>query len=114
MKMVSIPEDELENLKEKNRQQARQLRIMTEALAAKNKDLDAMHFVWCDGACPNGLHRYSDSILTEEIVLRAERNTKRLRRWYNGVKWKLTHYPNMSEWHERYAKRSAAKTDLAK
>jgi len=112
MKMVSIPEEELERLKSKNRQQAREIRIIQEALRAKNLDLDAMHFVWCDGGCSRGVHRFSETILTEEMILRAERNTKRLRRWYNTVKWRMTTFPTMSQWHDSYAKRAAARTDL--
>lgn len=111
--MVSIPEDELERLKDKNRRQAYHIASMQEALRLRNVDLDAMHFVWCDGGCASGVHRFTpDVILTEEMVERAERNAERLRRWYNEVKFKIAHYPTMSKWHEEYAKRSAAKTDL--
>lgn len=114
LKMVRIPEQELERLKEKNRQQARQLRIMQEAAEAKNLELDAMHFVWCDGGCVTGAHRYhSETILTEDLILRAERNTKRLRSYYNSVKYALEHWPiTTSEWHRRYAMAAASRTDL--
>lgn len=112
LKTVAIPVEELERLKSKNRLQARTITHLIAVLARKNKDLDALHFVWCDGGCPNGVHRYSDVRLTEELVARAERNTKRLRSWYNTVKWRLTSYPTMSEWHNAYAKRSASRTDL--
>ena len=112
MKMVNIPEEELEILKAKNRNLARQITYLVEALARKNRDLDALHFVWCSGGCPDGVHRFSDVRLTEEMIQRAERNTKRLRSWYNTVKWRLTKYPTMSEWHAKYAKRTASKTDL--
>lgn len=114
LKMVSIPAHELERLKEKNRRQASQITFMRESLEQKNRDLDAMSFVWCDGACTRGVHRYSDTILTEEMVQRVERNTKRLRQWYNGIRWKLNHYPVMSEWHRRHAESAAARTDLKK
>lgn len=111
--MISIPEEELERLKDKNRHQARQITLLQESLRVRNLDLDAMHFVWCDGGCPGGVHRFNpDSILTEEMILRAERNTKRLRSWYNTVKWRLTKFPSASEWHKKYAERAAARTDL--
>jgi len=112
MEMVSIPVEELERLKAKNRAQAREITSLSEVLARKNLDLDALHFVWCDGGCSSGVHRFSDVRLTREMILRAERNTKRLRSWYNTVKWRLTVFPTMSEWHDQYARRAASRTDL--
>lgn len=109
---VRIPAHELEALKRKNRAQAREITNLTERLAQRNKDLDAMHFVWCSGGCTRGVHRHSDVRLTEELIQIAERNTKRLRGWYNTVKWRLTKYPTMSEWHDALTKGAASKTDL--
>lgn len=110
--MVSIPEEELERLKDKNRHQARQITLLQESLRARNLDLDAMHFVWCDGGCPGGVHRFhTDLVLTEDMVERAERNAKRLRKWYGTVKWRLAQ-PNFTEWLKAYSKRAAEKTDL--
>jgi hypothetical protein len=111
VKMVSIPEDELENLKARNRAQAREIQRLNEVLAQKNLDLDALSFVWCDGGCPHGVHRYSETKLTLEMLERVERNTKRLRRWYNTVKWRLETYPT-DQWHLNYAIRAAQRTDL--
>lgn len=48
--------------------------------------LDALHFVWCDGPCASGTHRWSDKTITEEVVDEAERNTKRLRTWFDNQK----------------------------
>lgn len=112
MKTVSIPEEELERLKAKNRDQAAQITDLINVLARKNLDLDALSFVWCDGGCTSGVHRFSEMILTADMVLRAEQNTKRLRSWYETVRWRLGKFPTMSAWHEQYAKRSAARTDL--
>lgn len=113
MKTVSIPLDELENLKERNRQQGRQITMLQDLLRKKNLELDALHFVWCDGACPQGIHRFSNDVrLTEEMIQMAERNTRRMRRWYNTVKWRLTKFPTMSEWHAARARHAASKTDL--
>ena len=113
VKMVTLPLDELERLKDKNREQARQIRNLQESAVQRNLDLDAMHFVWCSGGCPGGVHRFNnDVVLTEEMILRAERSVKRLRSWYNTVKWRLTKYPTMSGWHDARAKRAASKTDL--
>lgn len=63
----------------------RQLRIQQEALERKNRELDALHFVWCDGACASGVNRWCDEEkITEDLVQRAERNVRRLRTWWNG------------------------------
>lgn len=113
VKKVTIPVEELDNLKARVRNQARELSMLSETLSQKNKELDALHFVWCSGGCPGGVHRYSDTRLTEEMIRIAERNTKRLRSWYNAIKWRLTRYPTMSEWHALRVKSAASKTDLA-
>jgi hypothetical protein len=83
-------------------------------LARRNRELDALHMVWCNGGCPGGVHRYQgeDVLVTEELVAIAERNTKRLRGWYETVKHRLERWPTASEWHRQYAARAASRTDL--
>src|ERR1700679_516098 len=88
------------------------------------RQLDALHMVWCSGSCRGGVHRWTDEKVTGELVAIAERNTQRLRAWYEGVKWRLEHYHagqvtdlhghefHASQWHEDYARRNAEKTDL--
>lgn len=111
--MVSIPEEELERLKEKNRQQARQLTQMQACLGQKNLELDALHFVWCDGGCSGGVHRFlPDVVLTEEMLVRAERSVLRLRKWYNTAK-RHAGEPAMSKWQEERAKLLTKKIGLA-
>ena len=64
----------------------RQLGFKDEALHRKNLELDALHFVWCDGGCASGVHRFGEHpALTEEIVAEAERNAVRLRRWLSNA-----------------------------
>jgi hypothetical protein len=118
--------DELAALRVKVKQQAREITHLAEVLKRKNRELDALHLVWCDGGCPGGVHRWQDesAIITEELVKLAERNTRRLRTWYNGVKFRYETYGpeprdpahqfsgTDSEWHRQYAARAAAKTDL--
>lgn len=50
----------------------------------RNRELDALHYIWCNGGCHGGAHRYcgSPDDITEEIVAAAERNTTRLRQWF--------------------------------
>jgi hypothetical protein len=60
------------------------------------------------------VHRYQgeDVLVTEELVAMAERNTKRLRGWYETVRWRLERAPTASEWQRQYAARAASRTDL--
>lgn len=53
-------------------------------LKERNKQLDAMAWVWCSGGCVGGVYRFTDRVLTEEIVELAEHNVKRLRTAYNN------------------------------
>lgn len=50
----------------------------------KNRELDALHYVWCSGGCGGGVHRYQDGPVTGEIVKQAEKQAKRLRSWWNS------------------------------
>jgi len=77
-----------EVLEKKIAKQAQELAILNKALAEKNRELDAMHYVWCDGGCQGGVHRYTKEALTEDVVERAERNTKRLRTWLENRKYR--------------------------
>jgi len=94
-----------EELKEKIVNQSENIRIMEElirnqkrlithiqgTLEEKNKMLDALHYVWCDGGCVGGVHRYkemSNIPLTEETVRKAESNTYRLRMWFVNNKFR--------------------------
>lgn len=67
-------------------EQRRQLRIANEALQEKNLELDAMHYVWCDGGCEGGAHRWTEGEITEDLVARAERQARRLRAWFENRK----------------------------
>ena len=73
---------------ERLRQQVRKLKFELDAARRnneeRNRELDALHYVWCDGGCTTGAHRYcgSPGDVTEEVVAAAERNTQRLRRWF--------------------------------
>lgn len=71
--------------------QKRHITMMRESLEEKNKMLDALHYVWCDGGCGGGVHRYTSMKgveLTEEIVKKAESNTYRLRTWFINNKFR--------------------------
>lgn len=76
--------------------------VLQEKLRAKNVALDALHWVWCDGGCAGGTHRHTPVELTEEMVLVAERNTRRLRSWYQNhqfkERWKLMSEAERAQW----------------
>jgi hypothetical protein len=78
-------------LRQRVSEQARQLGYMKEALHDRNVSLDALHYVWCNGGCRSGVHRFDHDIeaVTEEIVAEAERNTKRLRIWWENRKGRI-------------------------
>lgn len=42
--------------------------IQRESLTKKNRELDAMHWIWCSGGCKGGAHRFTDFNLTEEVI----------------------------------------------
>lgn len=60
--------------------------------ALSNLELDTLHYVWCDGGCSGGTHQYDDEKVSEDIVLAAERNTRRLRAWYENAEFKRRNY----------------------
>ena len=64
------------------------------ALERKNKALDALHHVWCSGGCKVGMHRYDTPPITEEILLEAEREVKRMRQWWENNKQKQVNDTN--------------------
>lgn len=124
--MERVPVDELAELRERCARQAGVIRQQQLAAERRNRDLDALHVVWCDGGCPSGVHRFQggDVLVTEELVKAAERNTRRLRGWYEAVKFRYETYGpgpadpsrqfpgTASEWHRQRAERAAGRTDL--
>lgn len=68
----------------KNRKLAAEVRTAQEAAERRNRDLAALHIVWCDGGCPGGVG--APETLDRETVLAAVRNTTRLVRWWNTAR----------------------------
>lgn len=75
VRSVNIKEQN-QHLVEQNKLLKAHITSMQKAAEEKNKKLSAMHWVWCSGAC--------GSEIDEEVLLYAERNTKRLRQKYEG------------------------------
>jgi len=63
-----------------------EIRRLQVCLEEKNRALDAMHYVWCSGGCKTGTHRWTQQNITESVVEEAERNTRRLRAWFESSK----------------------------
>lgn len=72
---VSFAQDQVAN-------QRRELATLNEQAHRRNLELDALHFVWCDGGCEGGAHRFTEDTVTPEIVAEAIRNTSRLLSWF--------------------------------
>lgn len=102
---------ELEDLKVKCKNQARQLTIMQDSLARKNRELDALHMVWCSGGCPNGVHRFTDEPISQETVEFIERNAKRLRTWWNAAIFRIDKPPTGDEWYDKRIERIRKKVE---
>lgn len=79
----------IQQLEGKLRTLKRQVGWLQQALRERNVSLDAMHYVWCDGGCKGGTHRFTPGPITEEVVAEAERNTKRLRHWFVNHKHRV-------------------------
>lgn len=80
-KVATEQGEQIKRLAETVERRGREIAAQNEALHRKNVQLDALHLVWCTGACEGGMHRYGDQFpLTPEIVAAARRNTERLER----------------------------------
>lgn len=70
---------------------------------ARNVALDALHFVWCDGGCDTGVHRFDGAgpdAVTREVVEAAIRNTERLIAWYQTRERQAGHPIIRTTWEE--------------
>ncbi len=69
----------------------------------RNLELDALHYVWCDGGCESGVHRYQHKeALTQEVVELALQNTRRLVGWFrNNSDRKLSNEEIKAQWEEK-------------
>lgn len=69
--------------------QKRELKQLQDKREEKNRELDAMYYVWCDGGCGSGVCRYGHTQLaTKDIVELAVRNTERLVKWHNNMEFR--------------------------
>jgi len=105
---LTVCEELLQQYREKIEHLKREIHFKNETLHEKNLALDALHYVWCNGHCPGGVHRYTDETFTEEVVLQAEYQAKRLRSKYNTMVWAIENWPKgpgFSDWHKQHIER---------
>jgi hypothetical protein len=108
---VKALEEQITALRQKLYNQAREITSLQEGNERRNRELDALHYVWCSGGCPGGVHRWTGEKITKELVEAAERNTRRLRSWYDTVGFRLNLKQNVPDWQQARWERTAAKTD---
>ena len=83
----------IQQLEKKIQNQKRELATIKDCLELKNKELDALHYVWCSGGCATGTHRYHKEPLTKEIVRLAQYNTNRLITHFNNQEFRKIYEP---------------------
>ncbi|MAG67728.1 MAG: hypothetical protein CMK74_17995 [Pseudomonadales bacterium] len=91
--MSRMPEEEVLALKRRVGVLERELASAVSNNRRRNLELDALHYVWCSGGCTGGVHRFDGEgprAVTLEVVEAAERNTARLRQWYESHRAKRT------------------------
>jgi len=81
-------QEEIKHLREHVARLKREVSYKDDCLHLKNIELDALHKVWCSGGCKGGVHRYHEEELTEQMVKLAEKNTERLRQWFESCKFR--------------------------
>jgi len=82
--------EEYKRLRDENAKLKREVMMKDRALHDRNRQLDAMAWVWCDGGCPTGVGRFSGLEVDEAMVCMVETNAKRLRRWYKSKLMRAT------------------------
>lgn len=86
----------IQQLEQKIKAQKHQLKIANDCLYVKNRELDALHYVWCDGGCATGIHRFHpDLFLSKKLVELAKVNTNRLIAHYNNSEFRKFYTPRL-------------------
>ncbi len=73
-------------LRIKVKEQAKTIQTMQEVATLRNKQLEALHLVWCNGGCNGGVGDREN--LTREKVLQAAVYVNRLVTWWNNRAYK--------------------------
>jgi hypothetical protein len=81
------------------KQQAWEINNMREIATLRNKQMEALHMVWCSGGCAGGVGNREE--LTREKVLEAVTYTNRLVSWWNNRAYKSAGYSRDDEGYRR-------------
>lgn len=84
----TLLKEEVARLKAREIELGKQIYLACANNNIRNKELSALHYVFCDGGCPGGVHRYDNKELDEETVNLAVRNTVRLISWFQNNHYK--------------------------
>lgn len=79
---VSVPLTDADALREHVVRLKRSLGHQRDNNAKRNRQLDLLGMVWCDGGCENGMARYDDREVSAADVALLVVNAERARRWY--------------------------------
>ena len=79
----------IRHLEQKIQRQKHEIKYLQLSAITRNRELDALHKVWCDGGCKTGMHRWTGESVTQEIVDTAVANTDRMVRWWKSHKNRL-------------------------
>lgn len=83
---IELLEKELERAREHIRKLKEEVTVQREALERRNKEVDALGRVWCDGGCYGGMNRYRNykepPNVTSGQVAFLLRNARRAYSWY--------------------------------
>lgn len=74
-------EAERDRLRGEVKELKRQLTFAIDNNHRRNVELDALHYVWCDGGCDGGVHRWTPDALTPEVVEAAVDAVNRMVSW---------------------------------
>lgn len=69
------------SLERRHRNLLDQVAEQSRSALRREKELDALHYVWCSGSCDHGVHRFDGqgtAAITDEVLRMAVRNTRRL------------------------------------
>lgn len=66
----------------------------------RNLELDALHYVWCTGACERGQHRWCEGEVTEEMMATAALQMQRLRTRFGNERFKTLPREVQAAWFE--------------
>lgn len=86
---ISVPTEaklrgEIYQLRLKAKEHRKVIRHMQLQAERRNKEIDALGYVWCDGGCDGGMNRYNKDApdITLETMITVQRNTDRMWSWF--------------------------------